>query len=116
MLTWPVKKTTLFLGITETWCHSGVLDAELLHNFPGYSVLRQDRIGHEGGGVCLFLHDDLTGEVLGTFDNSVCSMLVCRIHQLNTIVCVTFRPPNSKFIEFSNMVNRINDVYSYTLH
>ena len=40
--------STLFLGITETWCHSGVLDAELLVNFPGYSVLRRDRDGREG--------------------------------------------------------------------
>ena len=38
-------KGSLFLGITETWCHSGVLDAELLHNFPGYSVLRKDLDG-----------------------------------------------------------------------
>ena len=80
--------STLFLGITETWCHSGVLDAELLFNFPGYSVLRRDRDGREGGGVCLFLRDDLTGEVLSNFDNGVCSLLVCRIHQLNSIVCV----------------------------
>ena len=39
-------------------------------------------------------------------------MLVCRIHQLNTIVCVAYRPPNSKFKEFSDMVSCIDEVLS----
>ena len=91
------------------WCHSGVLDAELLHNFPGYSVYRQDRDGCEGGGVCMFLRDDLTGEVLGTFDNGVCSMIICRIHQLNVTVCVAYRPPNSMYNEFSEMTVSIDE-------
>ena len=101
---------SLFLGITETWCHTGVLDSELLHNFPGYCVYRQDRDIREGGGVCLFLRDDLTGEVIGTFDNGVCCMLVCRIHQLNTLVCVAYRPPNSMFSDFTDMTAHIDDV------
>ena len=104
-----VDNSALFLGITETWCHSGVLDAELLVNFPGYSVLRRDRDGREGGGVCLFLRDDLTGEVLSNFDNGVCSLLVCRIHQLNSIVCVAYRPPDAMFSEFTDMLNILDD-------
>ena len=99
----------LFLGITETWCHSGVLDAELLVNFPGYSVLRRDRDGRDGGGVCLFLRDDFTGEVISTFDNGVCSLIVCRIHQLNSIICVVYRPPDTKFKEFSDMLASLDD-------
>ena len=92
----------------ETWCHSGVMDAELLANFPGYSIVRCDRDGRDGGGVCLFLRDDLTGEVLSTFDNSVCSLLVCRIHQLNSIVCIAYRPPNTKFKEFIDMLDSLD--------
>ena len=52
----------LFLGITETWCHSGAFDEELLTNFTGYSVLRSDCNWRDGGFLCLFLQDGLTGE------------------------------------------------------
>ena len=104
----------LFLAITETWCHSGVMDAELLANFPGYSVIRSDRDGRDGGGVCLYLRDDLTGEVLSTFDNTVCSLLVCRIHQLNTIVCVAYRPPDTKFKEFGEMLDTLDQTIKDT--
>ena len=38
-----VNKNALFIGVTETWLHEGVCDAEVSHNFPGYSVLRCDR-------------------------------------------------------------------------
>ena len=102
------EKNSLFLGITETWCHSEVLDAELVNNFPGYSVYRKDRETREGGGVCLFLRDDLTGEVLGSFDNGVCCMIICRVHQLNSTICVAYRPPNSKFQEFIDMLRSMD--------
>ena len=75
-------------------------------------MIRKDRDNRQGGGVCLFLRDDLTGEVLGTFDNGVCTMLVCRIHQLNSVVCVAYRPPDSMFIEFSEMTNCMEVILS----
>ena len=42
-------KNALFLAVTETWLHSGVLDAEVSHDFPSYSILRCDRSGRQGG-------------------------------------------------------------------
>ena len=65
----------MWLAVTETWLSAGVLDSELLVYMPGYSVLRQDRQGRQRGGVCLFLRDDLTGEVLGGYSNGVCEVL-----------------------------------------
>ena len=40
-----VNHNALFVGVTETWLHSGVLDAEVSHGFPGYSLYRTDRTG-----------------------------------------------------------------------
>ena len=49
-----VRHNALFVGVTETWLHSGVLDAEVAHGFPGYSLHRSDRAGgRQGGGVAL---------------------------------------------------------------
>ena len=39
-----VNKNAMFIGITETWLHEGVFDAEVSHSFQGFSVLRCDRV------------------------------------------------------------------------
>ena len=52
------------VGITETWLCDNVLDEEVTHSFPGYSMSRSDRHGKQGGGVALFVRDDLTSDVL----------------------------------------------------
>ena len=68
--------------MTETWLNQGVFDAEVTHDFPGYSLFRCDRVGRQGGGVALYLRDDLTGEALGSLDNGVCELLVVFITNL----------------------------------
>ena len=30
-----VRNEAVFLGVTETWLHGGILDAEVSHDFPG---------------------------------------------------------------------------------
>ena len=78
-------KNALLVAVTETWLHSGVFDAEVLHDFPGYALHRCDRAGRQGGGVALYLRNDLTGEVLGSADNGVCEMLIvkhCSCHYI----------------------------------
>ena len=73
--------------MTETWLHSGVLDAEVSHGMPGYYILRCDRGGRDGGEVALYLRDYLTGDFLGTFDNGVCQLLIVQLHQLHHCSC-----------------------------
>ena len=75
-------RNCLWLAITESWLYPGVLDSELLVHMPGYSVIRQDRQGKQRGGVCLFLREDLTGEILCSHSNSVCELLIVKVHQI----------------------------------
>ena len=99
----------MFLGVTETWLHEGVPDAEVSHSFPGYNILRCDRAGgRQGGGVALYLKDNLTGDILATHapthpnrGGSVCEMLVVKVHQLDTVVCVMYRPPDTRLEVFA---------------
>ena len=98
--------------MTETWLHSGVLDAEVSHDFPGYSILRCDRSGRQGGGVALYLRDDLTGELLGSVDDGVCELLVVHIHQLDTVVAVLYRPPDTRIAEFLPILSQLDSVLS----
>ena len=103
----------LFVGVTETWLHEGVLDSEVCHNFPGYSLFRCDRSGgRQGGGAALYLRDDLSGDVLATFANSVCELLVVKVHQLETVVCVAYRPPDTSISEFTGLLKCLDDTLS----
>ena len=77
---------------------------------PGYSVIRKDRVGRQRGGVCLFLRDDLTGEVLSSYSNGVCEFLIVQVHQLNTIVTVVYRPPDTDISEFNPILKKIDKV------
>ena len=98
-----VRNNSLFVGITETWLHDGVFDAEVTHSFPGYSLHRSDRAGgRQGGGVALFIRDDLSCDILDSYaaaqplrGGSVCELIVTKIHQLDTVVC-TLQTPRHK--------------------
>ena len=53
------------LGITESWTHDGIGDAEIA--FPGYRLFRKDRSGKHkcrGGGVLLYVKEDFIVEEL----------------------------------------------------
>ena len=86
------------MGITETWLTDQHEDAEVM--IPGFSILRSDRKTRDGGGVALYLREDLTGDVLAQFDNGSCEMIIVMIHQLDTVVAVCYRPPNTRFGQF----------------
>ena len=101
-------KNSLFVGVCETWLSPDIVDAEVCHNFPGYSILRADRVSRQGGGVALYLSDSLSGDVIASFDNSVCQALVVMIHQINTCVCVCYRPPDTRLAEFSDMLQCVD--------
>ena len=99
---------SLIVAVTETWLHSAIFDAEVTHDFPGYSLFRCDRDGRQGGGVALYVRDDLTCETLGSIDNGVCELLVVQIHQLNTVVAVLYRPPDTRIAEFTPILSQLD--------
>ena len=99
--------------MTETWLKESILDSEVLYNFPGYNIFRCDRSqDRQGGGVCLYLRDSYTGEILASLSNSVCELLIVKVHQLNTIVCVVYRPPDTKLSEFREILSFLEETIS----
>jgi hypothetical protein len=115
-----VQHNALFMGVAETWLHEGVLDAEVTHAFPGYNLYRSDRAGgHQGGGVALYLREDLTGDILASYSEihplrggSVCELLVVQVHQIDTVVCVAYRPPDTRIDEFSGLLKCLDSTLS----
>ena len=101
---------SIWCAVKETWLNPDILDSELLAHIPGYTLLRCDRAGRQRGGVCLLLREDLTGEVLNTISNGVCELLVVQVHQLNTVVAVCYRPPDTTLREFEGVLARLDEV------
>ena len=62
--------------------------------------------------MALYLKDTLTGEVLGTFDNKVCQFLTVKIHQLDTVVTVFYRPPDTRMAEFTEALQKLDKILS----
>ena len=104
------NRNCLWVAVTETWLNPGILDSEMLVHMPGYTIFRQDRKGRQRGGVCLFLREDLTGEVLSSSSNGVCEFLIVNVHQLNTVVIVIYRPPDTGLHEFGTSLSKIEEV------
>ena len=109
---WAELKNSLFVGVCETWLSPEIVDAEVTHDFSGYTIMRSDRISRQGGGVALYLSDSLSGDVISSFDNGVCEALVVMIHQINTCVCVCYRPPDTRLSEFSEMIQSVDSALS----
>ena len=74
--------------------------------------MRCDRVGRQGGGVGLYLREDLTADILCSFDNGVCGLLVVMIHQLKTAVAVIYRPPDTRMDEFSELLEKLDSCLS----
>ena len=98
--------------MTETWLKPSVKDAELLVNFPGYSLYRSDRLQRKCGGVCAFIREDISAECIGTFDNGVVQLLVLKIHSLNSVMVVMYRPPDTRLSEFSPALSELDKFLS----
>ena len=64
------------------------------------------------GGVCISLRDDISAECIGTYDDGVCELLVLKVHSLNTIISVVYRPPDTRHHEFSTMLSELNKILS----
>ena len=60
--------------------------------------------------MALYVREDLTGDILYSFDNGVCELLVVMVHQLNTVVAVVYRPPDTRINEFSEVLSKLDSV------
>ena len=61
MLTTVIEeKKPMIIGLTESWCHNDIEDREIA--IDGYTLFRKDRLVGIGGGVLLYVSEDLRAE------------------------------------------------------
>ena len=101
------------IGISETWLTD--CTAELV-NITGYSFISNHRKSKTGGGVGIYLHNDLQYKLLKECklsDPEIIESLFVEItvpHGKNIIVGCVYRPPNQNTALF---LDKLNDILSH---
>ena len=99
------------IGLVETWFKDVPQD---YFNLSGYNLEFQNRIGKNGGGVCLYIKDDLKYHVRSDLQEIKCpenveSMFIEieRSASKNIVVGVVYRPPDQDINVFNNYIDNV---------
>ena len=85
-----LSKNFHIFGINETWLDSFITDDEL--SLEGYDLIRCDRNRH-GGGVCLFIKQSISYNVLQDVNNCVESVWIkVTVNSQNFGIGCAYRP------------------------
>ena len=89
------------VAFTETWLNNSINDEEI--EIDGYKIVRRDRLSGSGGGVCFYIRNDISFNIIdvlsaGDSESLWINLLLPRSKPI--IVGVIYRPPKSnRFIE-----------------
>ena len=107
IITIATQTKAAVIALTDTWLDDSVNDSELRMN--NYCLIRSDR-NRQGGGVCLFIRENLTFNCrLDIITDSIETLWV-EILQPKTIpilVGVAYRPPSQ---------SDVYDIFEHTCH
>ena len=97
-------------GVCETWLTPDISNAEI--EIVGYRLFRRDRSNirpGRGGGVLLYIKDNIVSNVYEDIFNFHCEALFCEINidHNNLLVGVCYRSPTCEDIETKNLLNLI---------
>ena len=87
------------IGITETWGNSKIENSEI--SFDGYQTFRKDRKDRIGGGVLLYIRNDIKAVHREIFENIDAETIWCEIFigEEGTLIGVSYRSPMSSVEE-----------------
>ena len=80
-----------FLAFAETYLKESIKEAEF--EIEGYSNAFSHRRKRIGGGVIIYVRNDLTYQILISTSDEMCSMVSIYINELNLFVFMVYRPP-----------------------
>ena len=99
---------SVMIGITET--HLGSHHHNVEANINGYQCVRSDRPSRTNGGVALYVQNSFKIRLLLSTSNNVCDALVVLVRELDSIVIVFYRPPDSSREEFLEVLNKTDEI------
>jgi len=103
------KRNIHLFGITET--HLTELIPESLVSIMGYHTVRKDRKTGKGGGVAVFIRDDLKWQRRTDLENGIESIVIEIFLKKSKplIICIMYRPPDSSLHSVQNFETHLND-------
>ena len=96
-----------FIAISESWLKPHIEDAQIVIN--NYNVFRADRKKSKNGGSLVYIHNEIPIEETDTFDDDVCSAVICSSKRWRCIIASVYRPPSSSKESFSKMLKFISE-------
>jgi Reverse transcriptase (RNA-dependent DNA polymerase) len=84
------------LAVSETWLSDSINDVYV--SVPGYRLHRHDRSGRRGGGVGIYIREDLSSSVLTRSQSphsSIAEYLIVQVRSpcFSALCCVVYNPP-----------------------
>ena len=110
------KKKPYFLGFAETCLKNCIKEAEI--EIKGYSHETSNRINRDGGGVIVYVRNDLTYQTLISTSDEMCSMVSIHINELNLIVFMVYRPPpnNKNQYHGETLIRSFDEIVIKNIH
>ena len=102
------------IGLTETWLNPSNIDA---YGIDGYNHIGITRSNQNGGGVSLFMSNEISYSELTEFtkvqEYIECLFLKINFKDIIYIIGIVYRPPNSDIEQFTET---LNDILSQISH
>jgi hypothetical protein len=97
----------MFMGLTETHLKEDIVDAQI--QIEGYNLFRSDRLQRPGGGVAIYMNDNLavTTTVIRSFSNKSAELLITYTKSINLLLVILYRPPNCTNGQFDEIIQII---------
>ena len=87
------EEKTYFLAFAETWLKDSMKEAE--YEIEGYSYVASHRKNKDGGGVIIYIDNNVTFKFLISISDEMCSIVAIYLEELNFIVFMVYRPPQT---------------------
>ena len=97
------------LGVTETWLSDSNQE---LYNISGYNFVTQSRVNKPGGGVGMYINENLNYLVRNDLSNNLphiesLFVEICYTNASNILVGCIYRPPNTDVALFNDVIQSV---------
>ena len=84
--------------------------SEAQSELKGFQCIRSDRDSRKGGGRALYLHSKVVPSHQISFSDNSNNMVAVYVESLHTIFAVVYRPPDSPGSDFSNCMDKLQEM------
>ena len=75
----------------------------------GYNIFRTDRLSRVGGGVCIYMRNDLTVTNELSYSNDMVEIILLKVEELKGLVIGVYRPPNTVNEKWCDALERLKN-------